>query len=101
MISQHAATSITTSTSARTGQITATVDKTKATIASIVASTGLPTPAVVADETARSFVVASCVDIATPPPAMIASVQRQNGSTSVMASAATHIPAMLAAGTAM
>src|SRR5947207_2054387 len=101
MTSQQTASTTATRIAASTGQTTASTERTDDKTPSIVANTGLATPAVVADESARSLVVASCVEAAMPPPAMIASDQRQNGSTFVMASAETNTPARTAAGPAM
>ena len=70
--------------------------------ASAVASTGLPSPPVVNEETCRVSVVIPWKTAVVPPPATTASVHLRNGLTStVIAEAVTRMPATTAAGVAM
>src|SRR5438045_2166640 len=101
MIVTEAANTASPSTKATIGQTTARIESTVEVTASTAAKTGLATPPVATVEVKRALVVTNCVEVATPPPAITASVQRQNGSTSGSTEPMAKVPATVAAGTAM
>jgi hypothetical protein len=83
------------------GAASDSADMTMAPMSSIVATMGLPRPAVSAPDCARARTVELWVSAAAPPPAMIANAHFSKGGRSVITAAETPIPATTAAGVAM
>src|SRR5262249_20574919 len=88
------------STIVRTGATIARTDISNAPPSSAVAKTGLAKPPVVIVDAPRNKTVEPWTTLATPPPAMIASVHRKKGLTSVTKEAVMIDPATIAAGVA-
>ena len=65
-----------------------------------MATTGLPSPAVKAEECSRRSAVPDCTSPAAPPPATIASVHRRSGESSGVTAAQAITPATIAVGVA-
>lgn len=68
---------------------------------SMLATTTLPMPPVAREDFTLSTVVIPCIIPAVPPPAMIASIHRNDGDRSVTTDAAAIVPAMIETGEAI